>query len=101
MKPSDTPQWRKRWKIDNSRGIKRIVDASSAEAHVKALVSRHGLSLRGIAEAAGISAYIVSDLNRGLKPRISRDIERKVLAVTAEHVLGRPNAEGFVPNIGG
>lgn len=101
MKPSDTPQWRKRWKIDNDRGIKRIVDASTAEAHVKALVRGHGLSLRGIADAAGISAYVVSDLNRGLKAKVSRETERKLLAVTAEHVLGRPNAEGFVPNIGG
>jgi hypothetical protein len=101
MKPSDTPQWRKRWKIDNARGIKRIVDSSHAEAHVRELVSRHGLSLRGIAEAAGISAYIVSDLNRGLKKGLLRESERAILSVTPESVLARPNGEGFVPNIGG
>jgi hypothetical protein len=101
MKPSDAPQWRKRWKIENSRGIKRVIDAGKAQAHVRSLVSRHGLSLRGIAEAAGISAYIVSNLNRGLKAEVHRDTEKALLAVTPEAVLARPNAEGMVPNIGG
>lgn len=101
MKPSDAPQWRKRWKIDNARGIKRVVDAGKAEAHVRALVTRHGLTLRGIADAAGISPYIVSNLNRGLKAGLHRDTEKALLAVTPEAVRARPNSEGMVPNIGG
>jgi hypothetical protein len=101
MKPSDTPQWRKRWKIDNARGIKRLVPAAPAQAHVQHLVQRQGLSIRGIAEAAGVSPHMVSCLNRGLKPGLRRDSEKAILAVTAESVLARPNGEGFVPNIGG
>jgi hypothetical protein len=101
MKPSDTPAWRKKWKIDNQRGIKRVVPAGASQEHVRALVTKHGLTLRGIAEAAGISPYIISDLNRGLKQSVLRTSEKAILAVTAEAVLSRSNAEGLVPNIGG
>lgn len=101
MKPSDTPAWRKKWKIDNHRGIKRVVPAGPSQEHVQALVINHGLTLRGIAEAASISPYIISDLNRGLKKSVLRTSERAILAVTAEAVLSRSNAEGLVPNIGG
>lgn len=100
-KVSDTPAWRKRWRIENERGLKRIVDPGKAQDHVQTLVSEHGVSLRGIAEAANVSAFIISDLNRNLKQSIHRDTEKAILAVTAEAVLARPNAEGFVPNIGG
>lgn len=100
-KHSDTPRYRKQWKIENSRGIKRIVDPGKARAHVQALVRGHGVSLRGIAEVAGVGPFIISDLNRDIKQGINRDTERAILAVTAEAVLARPNGEGFVPNIGG
>jgi hypothetical protein len=98
---SDSPRYRKKWKIDNLRGVKRIVDPGKAQAHVQALVRDHGVSLRGIAEAAGVSAFIISDLNREIKRGLHRDSEKAILAVTAEAVLARPNGEGFVPNIGG
>ena len=100
-KVSDTPAWRKKWAIDNYRGIKRIVDPGKAQAHVQALVRDHSVSLRGIAEAAGVSAFIISDLNREIKQGLHRDTEKAILAVTPEAVLARPNGEGFVPNIGG
>lgn len=98
---SDTPRYRKKWKIDNIRGVKRIVDPGNAQAHVKALVRDHGVSLRGIAEAAGVSPFIISHLNRDIKQGLHRDTEKAIMAVTAESVLARPNGEGFVPNIGG
>ncbi|MGY4543279.1 hypothetical protein ACVWY0_003212 [Arthrobacter sp. UYNi723] len=101
IKASDNPAWRKRWRIENERGLKRIVDPDKAQDHVQAMVRDHGVSLRGIAEAAGVSAFIISDLNRNIKQAIHRDTEKAILAVTAEAVLARPNAEGFVPNIGG
>lgn len=101
MKPSDSPQWRKQWKIEHHQGKRRILGPEKAQAHVQALVQNNGLTLRGIAEAAGISPFIVSDLNRGLKKLIHRDTEKAILSVTPEAVLARPNAVGLVPNIGG
>lgn len=101
MKPSDSPQWRKQWKIEHHQGKRRILGPEKAQAHVQALVQNHGVTLRGIAEVAGISAFIVSDLNRGLKQFVHRDTEKAILAVTAETVLSRSNAIGLVPNVGG
>jgi hypothetical protein len=100
-KPSDNPAWRKRWKIDNYRGIKRVVPAAAAQAHVRQLVQRQGVSLRGIAEVSGLSPHMLSCLYRGLKPGLRRSSESAILAVTAEAVLARPKGAGFVPNIGG
>ena len=100
-KQSDAPAWRKRWRIDQCRGVKRIVPADAAQAHVQQLVQRHSVTLRGIAEAAGISAWIVSDLNRGIKPSIHRDTEKAILAVTPDSILARHNADGLVLNVGG
>lgn len=100
-KPSDTPAWRKKWNIDRHRGLLRVVPATEAETHVQNLVQRYGVSIRGIADASGISRQLISNLNRGLKQGIRRDSEAAVLAVTAESVLSRPKGEGFVPNIGG
>lgn len=99
--PSDTPAWRKKWRIDNQRGIKRVVPPEAAKAHIQHLVTKHTVTLRGIAKAAGVGAWIVSDLNRGLKPGIYRETEQAILAVTPEAILDRHIADGLVPNVGG
>jgi len=98
---SDSRAWQKKWRVERARGIKRMVEPARAQAHVQELVANHGLSIRGIAEAAGISAFIVSDLNRGLKGSLYRETEAAILGVTADSVLSRSNPDGFVPNIGG
>ncbi|QDG88848.1 hypothetical protein [Pseudarthrobacter sp. NIBRBAC000502770] len=101
QRPSDSRAWQKKWRVERARGIKRIVEAGRAQEHVQELTASHGLSIRGIAEVAGISAFIVSDLNRGRKQSLYRETEAAVLAVTPDAVLARSNPEGFVPNIGG
>lgn len=93
--------YQKRWRIEHSRGEKRIVPPGPAQGHVRDLVTNGGLTIRGIAEAAGVAAFIISELNRGIKKSLHRDTEAAILAVTPEAVLNRSNPEGFVPNIGG
>ncbi|MBT2566622.1 hypothetical protein J7I84_08960 [Arthrobacter sp. ISL-85] len=101
QRPSDSRAWQKKWRVERARGIKRMVSADRAQTHVQELVATKDLSIRGIAEAAGISAFIISDLNRGLKKLLYRETEAAILAVTIESVLARSNPDGFVPNIGG
>lgn len=100
-KPSDSPRWRKQWRVDNYHGIKRLVPTTAVEAHIRNLVDNHRVSHRAIAEAAGVSPFIVSDISRGIKKSLHRDTEKAILGVSFAAVLKRPNAEGFVPNVGG
>lgn len=99
-KPSRHPAWVKKWKLDNHRGIKRVVPADAAQAHVQDL-QRHGATLCGIAEVAGVNKHLLSQLHRGLKAGVRRSTEAAILAVTPESVLARPKGAGLVPNIGG
>lgn len=101
LRPSDTRAWQKKWRIERARGVMRMVSPERAQGHVQQLISEQGLSIRGIAEAAGVSAFIVSDLNRGLKGSLYRTTEAALLKVTPDSVRTRSNPKGFVPNIGG
>lgn len=100
MIPSLQPGYYKRWRIEHERGHTRIVAPDRAEAHVKELVATLGVSIRSIAAASGLGPSVVSNLNRGIATGLHRDTEASILAVTAESIRKRPDANGFVPNIG-
>ena len=93
-------RWRKQWSIERSRGLKRLTSPEAAQAHVQALTAQHGFSIRSIADASGVAAATISELNRGVCSGLKVTTEKLILTVTAEKILNRPNREGFVPNIG-
>lgn len=97
---SDNKTWLKMANADYARGIRKTTTPEKAQAHVQELVSRYGVSVRGIATAADIAPFIISNLNRGRCTGLHVDSEKAILAVTAELVFQcQPNA-GFVPSIG-
>lgn len=98
--PSQSFRYFKKWRLDRAKGLKRLTTPDAAQAHVQGLVQQHGVSIRSIADAAGIDANAISLLNRGLKKSLSVVTEKKILSVTAQTIFDRPNALGFVPNIG-
>lgn len=57
------------------------------------------MSIRGIAEAAGLSPSTISGLAKG-QPTIKRTTAATILAVTPTRVMTRPNRLGFVPKVG-
>jgi hypothetical protein len=93
-------RWRKQWSIERSRGLKRTTSPERAQVHVQALTAQHGFSVRSIADASGVAAATISELNRGVCSGLKVVTETLILSVTAEKILSRPNREGFVPNIG-
>lgn len=99
-RPSDTKAYQKHWRIERARGIKRTTGVDRAAAHVRFLIEEHGFSNRAIAEAAGVGASIVCHLRDGSKHHLMRATETAILGVTPESIRARPNAEGFVPNVG-
>lgn len=94
------PAYMKRWSIERSRGLTRTTNPEKSVNHIKSLVAEHGVSIRSIAEVSGVAPGTISLLNRGLQARVKRTIEAKILAVTAEKILNRSMASGFVPNVG-
>lgn len=97
---SETYRWQKQWRTDRYRGQKRTTGPAAAQAHVQGLTSTYGMSIRGIAEAAGVAADVVSQLNRGICQGMKVTTERRILAVKAADIYNRPNSRGSVPNVG-
>lgn len=89
----------KHWRIERARGLKRTTPAARAQVHVQALVA-NGMSVRAIAEVAGVAPSVISLLSRGLQKTLAVRTEAAILAVGLEGVMGRTNPKGFVPNVG-
>lgn len=97
---SDDPRWQKQWRIERARGQRRTARPQRVEAHVRALVSEFGVSIRAIADAAGTSPSVISQLNRGVCTGLRTTTEASILKVQAQDIFNRPNPRGSVPNIG-
>lgn len=100
VKPSDTYRWQKQWRVERNRGLKRTTGPERAQAHVQELTNSLGVSIRAIADASGTSPAVISELNRGICHGLMVRTEKAILAVKPEDILGRPNLNGSVPNIG-
>lgn len=95
-----TPEYYKRWRLDSSRGIKRLVDAGPVHAHLAQLIAA-GWSYRAISEAAGVAATTVHKITSRGQATVRRDVAARVLRVRAGQVLDRrANPAGFVPAVG-
>lgn len=99
-KPSDDPRWQKQWRVERARGLKRRTDTGRARAHIQALMASHGVSIRSIGEAAGVSASTISLIERGGVNSVGVKLEKAILAVRVEDIFERPNPRGSVPIIG-
>lgn len=97
---SDNKTWLKMANADYARGIRKTTTPEKAQAHVQELVSRYGVSVRGIATAADIAPFIISNLNRGICTGLHVDSERAILAVTVESVFQSQASTAYVPSIG-
>lgn len=95
-----TPFDAKRWRVERARGHKRTTDPKRAQIHVQTLTATHGVSIRAIAETAGVTPSVISNLNRGICPGLKVTTEKAILAVTPQAIFNRPLQTGFVPNIG-
>lgn len=100
VRASDHPRWQKQWRIERARGQRRTAGPGPAQAHVQELVSGYGVSVRAIADAAGTSPAIVSELNRGVSTGMRTATEKRILAIQAKDIFNRPNSRGSVPNVG-
>lgn len=98
-KRSDTPAYRKQWRIERHQGLNRVVDADPVRAHLLDLMKQHNCSLEGIAQASGVGYMTISRLHRGMVNTMRRSNAQALLATKPEDV--RPNGEVLVPNIGG
>jgi DNA-binding XRE family transcriptional regulator len=99
-KPSDDPRWQKQWRVERARGLKRRTDIGRARTHIQSLMASHGVSIRSIGEAAGVSASTISLIERGGVNLVGVKVEKAILAVRVEDIFERPNPRGSVPIIG-
>lgn len=94
------PRYAKRYRLDVSRGNDRsLVPTEKVRKHI-AHLEAEGLSRRGIAETAGVSASVVTNVMQGGREGLQRKTAGAILAVTREAVLERSRPRGFVPNVG-
>lgn len=99
-KKQGTAEYHKRWRLDSSRGIRRLVDAGPVHAHLSRLVAA-GWSYRAISEAAGVAPTTVHKITHRGQATVRRDVAARILRVRADQVLARrANPAGFVPAVG-
>ena len=93
------PHYAKRWQLDRRRGIRRTVPVGPAAEHVDQLLAA-GLTVRGIAELAGVSASGVSRIAARQYPTVNHRTADALLAVKPQEIHRRTSPEGFVPAAG-
>lgn len=91
-------KWSKHWRLDNARGIARLIDATGVQAHIAQLRGL-GMSRGSIASAAGISRTTLHNVEHNRLVQTST--ARKILAVRGP-VWSPADAadETFVPRLG-
>lgn len=97
--PAADYAYHKKWRLDRDRGLRRTTDAGPVRAHINALLSAR-LSVRAIADRAGVSAGTISGISRGLQQTVRVQTARRILALSPKAALERPNRAGLVLNSG-
>jgi len=100
MSESQSYLYFKQWRLDREAGKgPRMVPSAATREHIAGLVQA-GASQAGIARAAGISPEMVSNLLRRPRPTVQIGTQTRILAVTLDDVMRRPDRRGFVPAAG-
>jgi hypothetical protein len=79
--------------------VARTLPVAAVEAHVRELADA-GATVRGIADAAGVPASVVSRVLSRQQARVRPGTVQRLLAVSIEDVMARPLPSGFVPAVG-
>ena len=93
------PKYQKRWAMDRAQGRTRLIDAKPVRVHIDSLLAAR-MSVRAIADCAGITPSAVSKIGSGRQAKVQRSTARAILAVTPEAAYTRPHGPGFVLNVG-
>ncbi|WP_159622692.1 helix-turn-helix domain-containing protein [Ruania rhizosphaerae] len=96
---TDPNRYYKQWRYERSQGHLRLTDPTPVREHLRNLLTT-GASQRGIADAAGVSATLITHLIRGDHTHVQRRTATRILTVTPAQLLNRTGAEDFVPEIG-
>ncbi|NCT90234.1 hypothetical protein GXB85_04600 [Cellulomonas sp. APG4] len=97
---ASAPAYYKRYRLDVAQGVDRsYVDVTVVRAHLHRLLAA-GMTRRGIAIAAGVSPTTVGRVLDGHYAACQRAAATRLLAVTPERLLTRPDPDGFVPAVG-
>jgi hypothetical protein len=97
-----TPQYRKRWRLDQARGIKRFIDPEPCARHI-AILREAGWSNRSIAAAAGVAADTIGRMAKDRAKYVNRNTAVKILAINPEQVPAKASnghESLFVPRVG-
>lgn len=100
MSESQSYLYFKQWRLDREAGKgPRMVPSKPTRDHIDGLVQA-GASQASIARAAGISPEVISKLLRQPRPTVQIGTQTRILAVTLDDVMRRPDRLGFVPAVG-
>jgi lambda repressor-like predicted transcriptional regulator len=94
-------RYQKRWRLDRSRGHKRLTDSTPVRLHLDTLRGA-GWSLRSIAATAGISTTTASYLVNG-QPTVKHSVATAILGVDPNQVpirASKQTTEPFVSRVG-
>lgn len=98
--PSSTYLWKKRYQLDYHRGLRRKTSPARALAHVLELRDRYGVGVMAIADAAGTSPLVISELLNGKCTGMMISTETAILKVHLGRIMNRPHLNGRVPSVG-
>lgn len=96
---SNPTRWQKRWTMERSRGLKRMVSTATALAHIEWLIGQ-GFNCTAISVAAGVDRGTILNIKSGKNSLVKRTTEKKILAVMPETIYARPDRRGYVPAVG-
>lgn len=96
---SNSPKYRKRWRIERYRGVRRMHNVDAVRAHIEWLLSQ-GFTSAGICAVAGVEARTVADALNNRSQMMTVRLEKKILAVTPADIYAHPYKVGWVPAIG-
>lgn len=94
-----TKAYRVAWLVDRERGISRTVPSQRVTDHVRDLLAA-GMTVRGIALAAHVSASTVVRFRDDHYPTCQRAVAARLMRVQPQAILDRPDRDGQVPKIG-
>lgn len=93
------PRYSKLWARDRALGRPRSQDAWPVRVHIDSLVAAR-MSMRAIAECAGVSTSTVSVIVRRKQATVHRATAAAILRVRPQDAYTRPKGTGMVLNVG-
>lgn len=97
---SSSTAYHKRWRLARLRGVPHgYVPAARVRAHLEGVLAA-GATRCGLARVAGVSPQTVYGVLDPDRRWVQQGTARRLLAVTIDQVMTRPDPDGFVPAVG-